>query len=135
MWGEGAFYVYRWLNTINGKAYVGKGRGRRAWAHLNVKKRPSKFQKALASYGQGVFVLEFLVEGVDETTALMLEEAYIDVLGTMAPPSWVQHDVGGRRAQWVSAHPRGAKGHVRTAQGGTQNPRPQGKGGSEAPGG
>jgi group I intron endonuclease len=74
------FYVYMWTNSANGKAYVGKGQGRRAMRHMRKTTRAAStaLQHAVAKWGRDVFVLRYLAMGLDEQTAFALEVAAIE---------------------------------------------------------
>ena len=72
----GPFYIYLWTNLLNGKRYVGKGKGARAHMHLR-KHSKSLLSAAMRKYGPENFRLEYLAAGLDEDTAFDLERAAI----------------------------------------------------------
>ena len=76
-------YVYVWENALNGKSYVGKGRGKRA---LNLN-RPScrYFYAAIRKHGRDAFRLNYLATGLSDQEAMRLEIHYISAFKTMAP--------------------------------------------------
>lgn len=67
---ENRFYVYRWTNLLDGKQYVGKGTGQRAWEHVTKPNRSGLLGRAIQKHGLGNFRLD-LVEG-----CLSAEQAY-----------------------------------------------------------
>lgn len=81
------FYVYRWTHLDSGRAYIGKGKGKRAWGHL----RPSSlksgyyFHNALLKFGVDRFRLDFLAEGLTEAEALAAEVRFIAEQNTKRP--------------------------------------------------
>ena len=78
------FYIYLWTNQLNGKRYVGKGRGRRDYEHLKPG-RSSALGAAIRKYGPENFCVEHLVEGLEEEAAYALEMLAIRWLGSQAP--------------------------------------------------
>lgn len=79
------FYVYCWTNKNNGKRYVGKGQGDRAWVHVQHSKsnKPrSLIARAIKKHGIENFELTFLVADIPEEHALAWEKGYIDLYKT-----------------------------------------------------
>jgi hypothetical protein len=78
------YYVYLLVNPLDGKVfYVGKGKGKRALAYLDVAGESRKTQviKEIRAQKQQPHV-EILAHGLrDEKTALRIESAAIDLLG------------------------------------------------------
>ncbi len=87
--GELDYYVYRWTNSVNGKMYIGKGRGARARNHLTVWKSKNKFCRvfynSIAKYGVASFSLDFLEQGLSNDEALRREVYWIERLDTLTP--------------------------------------------------
>jgi group I intron endonuclease len=80
------FYVYCWTNLLNGKQYVGKGKGYRAGRHITDKR--SVVSHAIAKYGLENFRLE-LVEGcLTEDAAFELEAQTVRERGSLAPAGY-----------------------------------------------
>jgi len=80
---ELGYYVYVYSDPDTKKPfYVGKGKGNRAFAHLSDDSESKKVE-----YIQNLFkagkepIIEILVHGVDEETALKVEAAAIDLIG------------------------------------------------------
>lgn len=82
------FYVYCWTNTLNGKRYIGKGRGGRARLHLSRAKCGRtdlpRFYRALRKYGAGAFELGFIATGLSDATARSAERTFIQMYDTQA---------------------------------------------------
>lgn len=78
------YYVYLYVNPLDGKVfYVGKGKGRRAFAHLDDadKKRVRRVIRQIRA-ARDEPQIEILAHGLrDEKTALAIEAAAIDLLG------------------------------------------------------
>lgn len=77
------FYIYCWTNEANGRQYVGKGTGRRAWQHT-YPSSPSVLSKAMRKYGLAGFRLQILADGLEEEDAFKREAWAIHVLDTYA---------------------------------------------------
>ncbi|HSI13678.1 MAG TPA: hypothetical protein VK961_16655 [Chthoniobacter sp.] len=78
------FYVYIYINPLDGRVfYVGKGRGNRAFSHLNDPGPSAKTALISEIRAAGKEPrIEVLVHGLkDEDTALKIEAAVIDLLG------------------------------------------------------
>lgn len=79
------FYVYRWTNLVNGKCYIGKGRGKRAQAHTAQALRGSEscplLYRAIRKYGAAEFRLDFLAAGLSESDAFRDEVLCIYLYG------------------------------------------------------
>jgi group I intron endonuclease len=90
------YYVYMWTNTVNGKRYIGKGRGHRAMEHFKASKQGEcpAFHAALAKYGRAAFVLDYLSTGIDNATACAVEVAAISAF---------QSSTAGNRGYNISA--------------------------------
>lgn len=77
------YYVYIYIDPIDDSVfYVGKGKGNRAFAHLNTKAESRKAKRIAEIKAQGEEPrIEILVHGLqDEQTALKIEAAIIDLL-------------------------------------------------------
>lgn len=80
---ELGYYVYVYSDPDTHKPfYVGKGKGNRVFAHLTDESDSEKVEyiKSLFSAGKEP-IIEILVHGVDEETALKVEAAAIDLIG------------------------------------------------------
>jgi uncharacterized protein len=81
------YYVYLYINPFNKKVfYVGKGKGNRVLAHLDDTSETEKVEtiKQIRARGREPRI-EILLHGLeDETTALRVESAVIDLLGKTA---------------------------------------------------
>lgn len=80
---ELGYYVYVYSDPDTHKPfYVGKGKGNRVFAHLTDDSDSEKVEyiKKLLSSGKEP-IIEILVHGVDEETALKVEAAAIDLIG------------------------------------------------------
>lgn len=74
------FYVYMWRNLVNGKCYVGKGKGTRAQDHMRG--FGSKvLRAAVKKYGEHNFELRYLSTDMDEKLAYFVETETIRALG------------------------------------------------------
>jgi hypothetical protein len=79
------YYVYLYINPLDNTIfYVGKGKGNRAFAHLFDLSETKKVETIRQIRQQGLEPrIEILVHGLDdEETALRIEAAVIDLLGT-----------------------------------------------------
>ena len=77
------YYVYVYSDPDTRKPfYVGKGKGNRVFSHLHYDNDSDKvaYIKELQSKGKNPLI-EILVHGVDENTALKVEAAAIDLIG------------------------------------------------------
>lgn len=79
------YYVYLWRNKLDGKCYVGKGRGKRAYSHLRVDGSSRAFHRALRAYGADNFELSFLATNMREKLAFQVEIQVIAALNSIAP--------------------------------------------------
>lgn len=80
---ELGYYVYVYSDPDTKKPfYVGKGKGNRAFAHLSDDSESKKVEyiQNLLKAGKEP-IIEILVHGVDEETALKVEAAAIDLIG------------------------------------------------------
>lgn len=77
------FYIYCWINTANGKQYVGKGRGQRAEWHRPGRK--SLVSKAMVKYGRDAFRLVYLFQGLTEAEAYAVEALLVAQRGCLVP--------------------------------------------------
>ena len=78
------YYVYLYSHPITGEIfYVGKGKGNRVFSHLADESESEKVQMIKEIRSQGLQPkIEILVHGIDdETAALRVEAAIIDLLG------------------------------------------------------
>lgn len=77
------YYVYIYSDPDTKKPfYIGKGRGNRCFAHLSYTNdcdKVAKIQEILARGKEPI--IEILVHGIDENTALKVEAAAIDLIG------------------------------------------------------
>lgn len=88
-------YVYCWRNKVNGKCYIGKGRGGRAFEHLKPSQANTQlFHRALAKYGQEAFELVYLEQGLTDAEALVREVYYIRTRQTRKPNGYNLTDGG-----------------------------------------
>ena len=76
--------IYRWVNNINGKSYVGSGvnLAKRLGSYYNkieLSRNPRPIQDALLKYGHSNFTLEIL-EYCLETELIEREQFYLDLL-------------------------------------------------------
>ena len=76
-------YVYIYSDPITGKPfYVGKGKGDRVFDHLSDTSESEKARKIQSLRSQKLEpLIEILVHGVDDETALKVEAAAIDLIG------------------------------------------------------
>jgi uncharacterized protein len=95
------YYVYVYINPMTGKIfYVGKGKGNRAFDHLDDTSESNKVAMIKEIQKQGREPqIEILVHGLeDESVALKIESAIIDTLGlqnlTNAVSGWGSNIVG-----------------------------------------
>lgn len=80
---ELGYYVYVYSNPdIHKPFYVGKGKGNRVFAHLfdEGDSQKAEYVQSLMKAGKEP-IIEILVHGVDEETALKVEAAAIDLIG------------------------------------------------------
>lgn len=77
------YYVYVYSDPDTKKPfYVGKGKGNRVFDHLSEEKDSEKTRKIREILSKGKEpIIEILVHGVDEQTALKVEAAAIDLIG------------------------------------------------------
>jgi len=76
--------IYRWINNLNGKTYVGSGvnLAKRLGNYYNIKelsRNPRPIQDALLKYGHSNFTLEIL-EYSPKTKLIEREQFYLDLL-------------------------------------------------------
>jgi len=76
--------IYRWINNLNGKTYVGSGvnLAKRLGNYYNIKelsRNPRPIQDALLKYGHSNFTLEVL-EYSPKTKLIEREQFYLDLL-------------------------------------------------------
>ena len=79
------FYVYLWTNKNNGKRYVGKGNGNRAWDHVSDSSQESPISaiaQAMKKHGVENFELTFLLKNLEESIAFQWEIFFIQSYGT-----------------------------------------------------
>lgn len=98
------YYVYIWTNTADGKQYVGKGKGRRAWGHLK-KGSQSLLSRAMRKHGLEPFALRFLAHGLSEAEAFRDERLCIYLL----EPAYNLTDGGEGMSGWVPSEETKAK--------------------------
>lgn len=77
------YYVYVYSDPDTKKPfYVGKGKGNRVFNHLNEQSESDKVKKIAEIKDRGKEpLIEILVHGLDEETALKVEAAAIDLIG------------------------------------------------------
>ena len=77
------YYVYLYSDPDTKEPfYIGKGKGNRCFDHLSYKNGSDKVSKIQELLSKGKEpVIEILVHGVDEETALKVEAAAIDLIG------------------------------------------------------
>ena len=80
---ELGYYVYVYSDPDTKKPfYVGKGKGNRAFSHLNDQSESEKVDKINEIKARGKEpVIEILAHGLDEETAYKVEAAAIDLIG------------------------------------------------------
>ena len=76
-------YVYLYIDPASGDVfYVGKGKGNRAFDHLDDRSESEKCDRIMAIRKTGCEPqIELLAHGLDENAALQLEAAAIDLIG------------------------------------------------------
>ena len=76
-------YVYLYIDPASGDVfYVGKGKGNRAFDHLDDRSESGKCDRIKAIRKTGCEPqIELLAHGLDENAALQLEAAAIDLIG------------------------------------------------------
>jgi uncharacterized protein len=76
------YYVYLYIDPRNNKIfYVGKGNKNRCFSHLKDTYETDKVNRIKEIQNEGKKpIIEFLIHGVDEYTALRVEAAVIDLL-------------------------------------------------------
>lgn len=87
------YYVYLYINPFDNTIfYVGKGKGNRAFAHLYDLSETKKVETIRQIRQQGLEPrIEILIHGLDdEETALRIEAAIIDLLGTKRLTNFVR---------------------------------------------
>lgn len=115
-------YVYLWTNKVNGKCYVGKGRGPRATDHFSQARngRGAAFAAAIRKHGEAAFQLTYLETGLSDAAALRREVHYIGTLGTKTPAGYNISD-GGDGASGAVRSPE-SRERYRQAKLGAANP-------------
>lgn len=90
------FYVYQWTNKTNGKRYIGKGTGQRAFRHVwkNPHHANCLLHKAINKYGRDAFDLVTLEDGLTDAESSERERYYIASRGTRAPAGYNLTDGG-----------------------------------------
>jgi group I intron endonuclease len=96
------FYVYLWRNLVNGKCYVGKGRGNRFKAHLLPGCR-SPLALAIKKHGRDSFECRILCTDMEEALALDIEKKTVLFLGCKAPNGYNATDGGGGLAGYKTS--------------------------------
>lgn len=81
------FYVYVWTNTRNGKQYVGKGSGSRAFQHVLDAwwGRGMRLSEAMREEGAENFQLSFVATDLTENESYALEQVKIHEWRTAEP--------------------------------------------------
>ena len=76
------YYVYLYIDPRNNEIfYVGKGKGNRCFSHLKETSETKKINRIEEIRKEGKEpLIEFLIHGIDEDTALRVEAAIIDIL-------------------------------------------------------
>lgn len=74
-------YIYRDPSRDNEPIYVGKGRGKRAWRHLNRKGRHPFIQRLQFMFKLGIKPDIEIIYALDEGHAFFMEECCISVIG------------------------------------------------------
>ena len=76
------YYVYLYIDPRNNDIfYVGKGNKNRCFSHLKDSSETDKVKKIKEIQKEGKEpIIEFLIHGIDEFTALRVEAAVIDLL-------------------------------------------------------
>ena len=76
------YYVYLYIDPRSSEIfYVGKGNGNRCFSHLKDTSETDKVNRIREIQNEGAQpIIEFLIHGVDEYTALRVEAAVIDLL-------------------------------------------------------
>jgi hypothetical protein len=77
------YYVYIYIDPRNDEIfYIGKGKGNRCFSHLTEKTETEKVKRINEiKQNKKEPIIEMLIHGVDEDTALKVEASVIDLLG------------------------------------------------------
>ena len=97
------FVIYKAINNINGKVYIGKTSNfkERKWQHERCyKKEDCKFHRALQKYGKDNFSWEIIDKAKNLDEAYSLEKLYIELHNSYGPAGYNMTKGGAGGSMW-----------------------------------